>query len=70
VIRGAACTPDLNLIERFSGHLKRTATHNRYFQTVESLEEAVTRAIHHLNCQPDHPLRLQLTTAQPSPRPA
>jgi transposase len=65
VIWNAAYTPNLNLIERFWGHLKRFAIHNYYFQTVENLEDAIMRAIHNLNRQLDHPFRLQLKTVQP-----
>lgn len=65
VIWNAAYAPHLNLIERFWGHLKRSAIHNYYFQTVENLEDAILRAINNLNCKPDHPFRLQLKTVQP-----
>jgi putative transposase len=65
VIWNAAYTPNLNLIERFWGHLKRSAIHNYYFETVENLEEAIMRAIHSVNRQLDHTFRLQLKTAQP-----
>jgi transposase len=65
VIWNAAYTPNLNLIERFWGHLKRSAIHNYYFQTVENLEEAIMRAIHNVNRRLDHPFRLHLKTVQP-----
>ena len=65
VIWNAAYAPNLNLIERFWGHLKRSAIHNDYFQTVENLEDAILRAIHSINRQLDHPFRLQLKTVQP-----
>lgn len=57
--------PNLNLIDRFWGHLKRSAIHNYYFQTVENLEDAILRAIHSINRQLDHPFRLHLKTVQP-----
>jgi transposase len=65
VIWNATYTPNLNLIERFWGHLKRSAIHNYYFQTVENLEKAIVQAVNRLNRQKDHPLRLQIQTAQP-----
>ena len=37
VIWNATYAPNLNLIERFWGHLKRSAIHNYYFETVENL---------------------------------
>lgn len=36
VIWNATYAPNLNLIERFWGHLKRSAIHNYYFETVEN----------------------------------
>jgi len=39
--------PHLNLIERFWGHLKRSAIHNYYFETVENLEKAMKRSAIH-----------------------
>ena len=41
VIWNATYAPNLNLIERFWGHLKRSAIHNYYFETVENLEKAM-----------------------------
>jgi transposase len=64
-IWNAAYTPNLNLIERFWGHLKRSAIYNYYFQTVDNLENAILRAIHHINRSTQHPFRLQLNTVQP-----
>ncbi len=62
VIWNATYAPNLNLIERFWGHLKRSAIHNYYFQTVQNLEKAVTRAVRVLNRNKKHPLRLHLQT--------
>jgi len=70
VIWNAAYAPNLNLIERFWGHLKRSAIHNYYFETVENLEDAIMRAIDTINRQLDHPFRLQLKTVQALPGPA
>lgn len=64
VIWNAAYTPNLNVIERFWGHLKRTAIHNYYFQTLDNLENAILQAIHAVNRNHTHPFRLQLNTAQ------
>ena len=64
VIWNATYAPNLNLIERFWGHLKRSAIHNYYFQTRDNLEDAILHAIHALNRNPNHPFRLQLDTAQ------
>jgi len=64
VIWNATYAPNLNLIERFWGHLKRSAIHNYYFETVENLEQAILQAVGRLNRQRHHPLRLQLRTMQ------
>jgi transposase len=64
VIWNATYAPNLNLIERFWGHLKRSAIHNYYFQTVENLEKAIMHAVNRLNRQKDHPLRLRLRSVQ------
>ena len=49
VIWNATYAPNLNLIERFWGHLKRSAIHNVYFETVENLESAIMQAVNCLN---------------------
>lgn len=64
VIWNATYSPNLNLIERFWGHLKRSAIHNYYFETVENLEKAIMRAVQAINRSKKHPLRLQLQTLQ------
>ena len=64
IIWNATYAPNLNLIERFWGHLKRTAIHNYYFETVQNLEKAIMKAVEALNRQKDHPLRLHLQTVQ------
>lgn len=64
VIWNACYTPNLNLIERFWGHLKRSAIHNYFFQTVENLEHAILNAVLTMNKRPCHPLRLKLHTLQ------
>jgi hypothetical protein len=64
IIWNATYAPNLNLIERFWGHLKRSAIHNYYFKTVDHLEKAIMQAVHKLNRQKNHPLRLHLQTVQ------
>ena len=64
VIWNATYAPNLNLIERFWGHLKRLAIHNYYFETVENLENAIIQAVRTINRNRKHPLRLQLQTLQ------
>ena len=64
IIWNATYAPNLNLIERFWGHLKRSAIHNYYFETVENLEKAIMDAVNRLNRQKDHPFRLHLQTVQ------
>ncbi len=70
VIWNATYAPNLNLIERFWGHLKRSAIHNYYFETVENLEDAIMKAVNSLNRNKDHPFRLHLKTVQSLPRAA
>jgi transposase len=64
MIWNATYAPNLNLIERFWGHLKRSAIYNYYFETVENLEKAIMKAVETLNRQKNHPLRLHLQTVQ------
>lgn len=64
VIWNATYAPNLNLIERFWGHLKRSAIHNYYFETVDNLEKAIMQAVRAINRNKKHPLRLQLQTVQ------
>jgi len=49
IIWNAAYTPELNLIERYWGHLKAKAINNYYFGTVEELEVAICDAVHDFN---------------------
>ena len=64
IIWNATYAPNLNLIERFWGHLKRSAIHNYYFETAENLEKAIMDAVNCLNRQKNHPFRLHLQTVQ------
>ena len=64
LIWNATYAPNLNLIERFWGHLKCSAIHNYYFETVENLENAIMEAVDALNRDKDHPFRLRLHTVQ------
>ena len=49
LIWNAPYTPELNLIERYWGHLKSTSLNNYYFETVEQLEDAIRAAVTRLN---------------------
>ncbi len=64
VIWNATYAPNLNLIERLWGHLKRTAIHNYYFQTVEKLEDAILQAVNIMNRNRNHPIGMHLQTEQ------
>jgi transposase len=44
-----AYTPELNLIERVWGHVKRSAASNYFFGTIRRLTNAVSHALSHLN---------------------
>jgi len=68
VIWNATYAPNLNLIERFWGHLKRSAIHNYYFGTVANLENAVMKAVSALNRHKRHTFRLHLKTGQSLPK--
>lgn len=59
-IWNAPYTPELNLIERYWGHLKAKAIHNYYFRTVERLEDAVRQAVAAMNRSRSLRLRLAL----------
>lgn len=48
-IWNAAYTPELNLIERYWGHLKAKAINNYYFETKTKLEKAIRDAVRDLN---------------------
>ena len=64
VIWNAPYAPNLNLIERFWGHLKSSAIHNYYFETVENRAAAIIKAVNTLNHNKNHPFRLRLQTVQ------
>jgi transposase len=49
LIWNAPYTPELNLIERYWGHLKSTALNSYLFETIEHLEGAIRAAVRHLN---------------------
>jgi transposase len=51
-------SPELNAIEGLWGYLKRSALNNYFFGSVENLEEAVVRALKHLNQSPKTTLSL------------
>ena len=48
-IFNAPYTPELNLIERYWGHLKSKAINNYYFGTLEDLTAAIYEAVTALN---------------------
>lgn len=48
----APYTPELNLIERYWGHLKAKAINNYFFGTVEELESAIRQAVCDFNRSP------------------
>lgn len=48
-IWNAAYAPELNVIERYWGHLKSKAINNYYFGTVDNLKAAIREAIMYLN---------------------
>lgn len=58
----------MNLIEQFWGLLKRAAIHNYYFETVESLENAIMKAVNAPNRNINRPLRPHLRTVQSLPK--
>jgi putative transposase len=70
VLGNATYAPDLKLIERFWGPLKRSAIHNYYFGTVENLAKAILDAVTRLHRNKNHPLRLPLKPVQSLPRAA
>ena len=49
IIWNAPYTPELNLIERYWGHLKAKALNNYFFGTVANLRQAICEAIRSLN---------------------
>ena len=53
LIWNAPYTPELNLIERYWGHLKSTALNNYFFETREHLADAVLAAVRELNKKGD-----------------
>ena len=70
VIWNAPYAPNLNLIERFWGHLKQNAFHNYFFGSVTQLESAIMQAVQALNQDRHHPLRLNPPSVQPLRIPA
>jgi transposase len=49
VIWNAPYTPELNLIERYWGHLKQRAIYNYYFETKQALEQAIRDSVRAFN---------------------
>ena len=48
-IWNAPYTPELNLIERYWGHLKAKAIHNYFFGTIDDLKGAIREAVTAMN---------------------
>jgi len=49
VIWNATYTPELNLIERYWGHLKSKAINNYLFESLDALKEAILEAVKLMN---------------------
>lgn len=64
LIWNAAYTPELNLIERYWGHLKSKAINNYYFGTIEDLTTAIYEAVSALNRGKRHRMVLHLDIAR------
>lgn len=65
LIWNAPYCPELNLIERYWGHLKAKATNNYFFGSVEKLEQAVRDAVRTFNRSPDLRMNCSLEIMQP-----
>lgn len=63
-IWNAPYTPELNLIERYWGHLKAKAIHNYYFEGVPQLRTAIREAVTCFNRSQRLRLRLRLVSMQ------
>ena len=65
LIWNAPYTPELNLIERYWGHLKSTALNNYFFETVEQLEDAIRAAVRYLNKDGEAKMNVVAAAKQP-----
>ena len=62
VIWNATYAPQLNLIERYWGHLKAKAIHNYFFETQERLEKAIRNAVSVMNRSEKSKMTIHLHT--------
>ena len=62
-IWNATYAPELNLIERYWGHLKATATDNYFFGDEQRLRQAIREAVTVFNRSGK--LRMELATLEP-----
>lgn len=60
VIWNAPYTPELNLIERYWGHLKQRAIYNYYFETRQALEQAIRDAVRAFNKSKELNIKINL----------
>ena len=65
LIWNAPYTPELNLIERYWGHLKAKATNNYFFGTVVELERAIRDAVWDFNRSPTLRMTCRLELMRP-----
>lgn len=70
LIWNAPYTPELNLIERYWGHLKAKAINNYFFGTVEALESAIRQAVRDFNRSPVLRMACNLEFMRPLRKPA
>jgi len=60
VIWNAPYTPELNLIERYWGHLKERAIYNYYFETKQALEQAIRESVRAFNKSKELNMKINL----------
>jgi transposase len=60
VIWNAPYTPELNLIERYWGHLKQRAIYNYYFETKQALEQAIRDSVSAFNKSKELNIKINL----------
>lgn len=64
LVFNAPYTPELNLIERYWGHLKSKAINNYYFGTLDDLTSAIYDAVAALNRKRSLRMTLHLNTVR------
>lgn len=65
VLWNAEYAPQLNLIERYWGHLKAKAIHNYYFETKAALKTAIREAVIDMNQTKDLRMTIHLESLKP-----